>query len=324
MPDAPETFRPWLWLRNPHLQTILGVYWKGKAFPHATTRRRVRLVDGDQLVLHDTVPPAWQPTDPVALLVHGLSGNHRSGAIVRTARLLLARGARVVRLDLRGTGAGFPLARRCYNAGCSADVRAALEAVHRLAPQAPLWLAGVSLGGNVALKLAGEAAGRPVPNLAKVVAVAPPVDLEACMVLLTHPRNRIYDRHFVGELVTEARRRARLFPDPPLPPFPRRMTLRLFDELYTAPRAGFRDAADYYQRSSSAQFVPHIRVPTLILAARDDPFVAAGPIERLDRPASVEVRLTEHGGHVGYLGSDGAGGFCWGERAVARWLTESV
>jgi predicted alpha/beta-fold hydrolase len=321
MPDAPETFQPWFWLRNPHLQTILAVYWKGKGFPHASTRRRVRLADGDQLVLHDTTPAGWRPADPVAVLVHGLSGSHRSGAIIRMARPLVRHGVRVVRLDLRGTGAGFALARGCYNAGCSADVRAALAVVHRLAPGAPLWLAGVSLGGNVVLKLAGEAADHPVPNLTKVAAVAPPVDIEACMALLTQPRNRLYDRHFVGELLTEARRRARLFPDPPLPAFPRRMTLRLFDELYTAPRGGFRDAADYYRQSSAAQFVPHIRVPTLILAARDDPFVAAEPIEQLRAPACVSVHVTDHGGHVGYLGHDGAGGFWWGERAVVRWLT---
>jgi hypothetical protein len=160
-----------------------------------------------------------------------------------------------------------------------------------------------------------------VPNLERVAAVAPPVDLEACMALLTRPANRIYDRHFVRGLIAQVRRRARLFPDPPLPAFPRRTTLRMFDELYTAPRAGFRDAADYYRQSSAAQFVPRIGLPALILAARDDPFVDARPIERLDCPAHVEVRLTDHGGHVGFLGSDGAGGYCWGEWQVVEWLS---
>jgi predicted alpha/beta-fold hydrolase len=315
-----DPFRPWFWLRNPHAQTILGVVWKGSAFPHATIRRRVRLPDGDRLVMHDTTPPGWRAGDPVAILVHGLSGCHRSGGIVRLARLLLARGIRTARLDLRGTGAGFALARGCYNAGCSADVRAALAVVHLLAPDSPLWLAGISLGGNVVLKLAGEAEEQRVPNLARVAAIAPPVDLEACLRLLTHPRNRVYERHFVRDLIAEARRRAKLYPDPPLPVFPRRTSLRTFDDLYTAPRAGFRDAAEYYARSSSAQFVPRIRVPALILAARDDPFVAAGPIEQLACPPQVEVRLTDHGGHGGFLGWDGAGGFCWGERAVAAWL----
>lgn len=316
-----DVFRPWFWLRNPHVQTVVGVYCKGKAFPYRTVRRRVRLPDGDQLVLHDTTPPDWKPGDPVAILVHGLGGSHRSGGIVRLARLLLRPGVRVVRLDLRGTGAGFQLARGSYNAGCSADVRAALEVVHRLAPTSPLWLAGVSLGANVSLKLAGEASDRPVAGLAKVGTIAPPVDLAECIRRLEQPRNRFYEVHFLRDLVREARLRARFFSEPS-PPFPRRMSLRQFDDLYTAPRGGFRDAADYYARSSSAQFVPRVQLPTLILTARDDPFVSWEPIAGLQCPANVEVRITDHGGHVGYVGRDGTGGICWGEWQVARWLLE--
>ena len=197
-----DTFQPWIWLRNPHVQTILAVFAKGSAFPHSTVRRRVRLADGDQLVLHDTAPPSWHSGDAIAVLVHGLGGNHRSGGIVRLGRLLIGRGVRIVRLDLRGAGAGFALARGCYNAGCSADVRAALAAMHRLLPASPIWLTGISLGGNVALKLAGETAEHPVPGLARVAVIAPPVDLESCLGLLTHPRNRVYERHFVHELLT--------------------------------------------------------------------------------------------------------------------------
>src|SRR5437667_408248 len=167
-----DVFRPWFWLRNPHVQTVLGVFCKGKAFPHRTVRRRVRLSDGDQLVLHDTTPPAWRPGDPVAVLVHGLGGSHRSGGIVRLARLLLRPGVRA------GGGAG-------------------------------------------------------------------------------------------------------LFPDPHSP-FPGRLSLRLFADLYTARRGGFRDANDYYARASSAAFMPRVQLPTLILTARDDPFVAWEPIARLE------------------------------------------
>jgi predicted alpha/beta-fold hydrolase len=323
MPIPSESFRPWFLLRNPHAQTVLGAFWKSSAFPYRTTRRRVRLEDGDQLVIHDTVPIGWTAGEPIAVLVHGLGGSHHSGGIVRLARLLLARDIRVVRIDLRGTGAGFRLARGCYHAGCSSDVRAALALIHRLAPDSPLWLAGLSLGGNVALKLAGETDEHPVPNLVRVAAVAPPVDLDACLALLSRRQNRLYEWHFVRELLAEARRRSRLFPHPPLPSFPRRPSLRLFDDRYTAPRSGFRDATDYYARASAAPFVPNIRVPTLILAARDDPFVAFEPIEQLSCPANVTVRLTDHGGHVGFLGADGAGGWCWGEQAVAAWLTGS-
>jgi predicted alpha/beta-fold hydrolase len=223
-------------------------------------------------------------------------------------------------LDLRGAGAGLTLARGRYNAGCSGDVRAAVAAIHRAAPQAPIWLAGISLGANVILKLAGESSADPVPGLARIVAVSPPVDLAACLLRLSLPRNRFYDCQFVLGLLFEARRRERSFPDQRLPPMPRPLTLGHFDEFVTAPRGGFRDAADYYTQSSSAQFVPAIRLPTLILTARDDPFIDPNPIERLSRPVCVQLWMTDHGGHVGFLGADGVGGWCWGERAVADWL----
>jgi predicted alpha/beta-fold hydrolase len=308
-------FQPVRGLRNPHVQTVLGVMLRGSAFPHRTVRRLVTLPDGDRLVLHDTAPREWRSPQPIALILHGIGGSHRSGPVVRLARLLYRRGIRVMRLDLRGAGAGIAHARNTYHAGCSGDVRVALEAIHRLEPNAPIWLAGISLGGNVALKLVGETAAP--AGLERVAVVAPPVDLAACLERISHRGNRFYDRYFVGSLLTEARKRVRLFPDVPLPPLPRPMTLRLFDELLTAPRGGFRDAADYYARSSSAQFVPGIAVPTLVLASHDDPFVDPTPIVNLSAPHSVEVRMTAHGGHVGYLGGDG---LYWGEHAMTDWF----
>jgi uncharacterized protein len=309
-------FHPLLGIRNAHVQTVLGVLLRGSAFPHRTVRRIVPLPDGDKLVLHDTEPTAWQPGEPIALLLHGIGGSHRSGPVVRLARMLYRRNVRVMRLDFRGAGAGLPLARKTYHAGCSADVRAAITAIHRLESRSPIWLAGISMGGNVALKLAGEN-GTP-PGLTRVAVIAPPVDLAACLDRISHRGNRWYDWYFVSDLLADAKRRQRVFPELALPALPKPMTLRLFDELVTAPRAGFRDAADYYMQSSAAQFVPTIEVPTLILAARDDPFVDPGPIEQLKASGGVEIRLTDHGGHVGYLGRDG---LCWGEQAVTDWLT---
>src|SRR5262249_10837683 len=148
-------------------------------------------------------------------------------------------------------------------------------------PTSPLAMVGFSLGGNIVLKLAAEAAALPLPNLARVAAVNPPIDLEGCAGLLALPRNRLYERHFVQVLLDLVRQQERHFPDQPPVRFPRRMTLRLFDDLYTAPRGGFRDALDYYHRGASRPLIPRIQVPTLILTARDDPFIAAEPFETL-------------------------------------------
>jgi predicted alpha/beta-fold hydrolase len=310
-------FTPYPFLGNPHLQTLLGAFWPGRGCPSPQRRHVVRLPDGDALLLHENTPPRWRPRAPIALLVHGLTGCHRSSHIRRLAARFLDRGARTFRIDQRGAGDGVLLARKTYHSGRSEDVRHALEHVHALSPESPLLLLGVSLGGNVALKLAGEAAERPVPGLARVAAVAPPIDLERCSALICQPSNRLYEQRFVGALVRDVRRRERFFGHPPID-LPRRLTLRGFDDLYTAPRNGFADAADYYRQASSFPLIARIAVPTLVLTARDDPFIAVEPFEELRAPAHVEVHIADRGGHVGFVGWGGR----WAERWLVDWLLE--
>jgi len=314
-------FFPLPLLSNPHVQTLLGHYLPGPRLTQPSQEHVLWLPDGDGLVLHDSVPPAWFPGDRIALLLHGLSGSANSGQVRRLAHGLLEKGLRVVRLDMRGAGRGLPLARRCYHGGRSADVRAALAEVHRWSPASPLVLVGVSLGGNIALRLAGEAAEQPVPGLERVAALAPPIDLERCATLLTRPRNRPYEKFFLRDLILSAQQRQRLFPDLPSLRLPRRMTMRLFDDLYTAPRSGFADALDYYRTASSHRLIEHIPVPALILAARDDPFIAVEPFEQLKVPDHITVRILRHGGHVGFVGWDGQGGFRWAERRLVEWIS---
>ena len=313
-------FRPLPFLGNPHVQTVLGSLWRGAPPTFAVRECLVPLPDGDRLVLHDSVPPGWRPGGRIALLVHGLGGSHRSGYMGRFAELLLPHGFRVVRLDLRGVGRGEALARRTYHGGCSDDVRAAAAELYHQSPASPLVLIGLSLGGNIVLKLAGEAAADPVPGLERVAAVSPPVDMVRCAELIGLRRNRFYEIHFIRSLVGQVRRHLRHFPDLPPVRFPRRLTMRLFDDVCTAPRCGFADALDYYRRASSLLLIPRIVVPTFILTARDDPFIAAEPIEGLKAPPPVEVHVTRRGGHLGFLGWDGAGGIRWAERRLAEWV----
>jgi predicted alpha/beta-fold hydrolase len=322
--NAELDFRPLPLLRNPHVQTVLGALVPGPDCPFPDRRCVVRLADGDCLALHNNTPPGWKAGDPLALLVHGLSGSHASPHIRRLTSLLLARRVRVVRMDQRGAGAGVSLARGVYHAGRSDDVRAALGEMHSWSPTSPLLVIGLSLGGALVLRLAGEAVDRPVPGLARVVAVSPPIDLPSCSDLLSLPQNRIYDQNFVRDLLIEARQRQRFFPDlPPLRLPRRRLTMRLFDDLYTAPRSGFADALDYYRSASCAALVPNIQIPALILTARDDPFIAVGPFEELKVPSNIMVRIVNHGGHLGFLGWDGRGGIRWADRCAVEWILQA-
>ncbi len=318
-------FTPLPLLGNPHVQTVLALFLHGPSLEHYPTReRQVRLPDGDRLLLYDNVPAGWRAGGRIAVVVHGLGGSHRSGHVTRQAVVLLREGVRVVRLELRAAGKGIAFARRTYHAGCSDDLRAAVAEVHRWSPASPLCLVGQSLGGNVALKLAGEAADEPVPGLAGVVAVGPPIDVARCAALLAEPRNLVYEQYFLRSLTAHLQRHRRIFPELPMPRFPRRMTLRLFDELYTAPFGGFGGAEDLYRRTSSLPLIPRIAVPALVLTARDDPFIAVEPFEKLRVPANVEVRVVGHGGHLGFLGADGTGGLHWAERTAAAWLLRTA
>ncbi|HTU94059.1 MAG TPA: alpha/beta fold hydrolase [Gemmataceae bacterium] len=322
--QADFDFRPLPLLRNPHVQTVLAALVPGLNCPLPDQCHIVPLPDGDRLVLHNNTPLGWKPGDPLALLVHGLSGSHTSPHIRRLAALLLARQVRVVRMDQRGAGAGISLARGVYHAGRSDDVRAALAEIHRWSPSSPLLLIGLSLGGALVLRLAGEAADRPVPGLTRLAAFCPPIDLLRCSALLSLRQNRLYEDNFLRDLLFAARQRQRFFPDLPPLNFPRRrLTMQLFDDLYTAPRSGFADALDYYRTASCAPFVPGIQLPTLILTARDDPFIAVEPFEELKVPSHILVRIVNHGGHIGFLGWDGCGGFRWAERRIVEWMLET-
>lgn len=322
--SADFEFQPLPFLRNPHLQTVLGSLMPGLDCAWPDQRSYVRLPDGDRLVLHNNTPPGWKLGDPLALLVHGLSGSYLSPHIRRLAALLLARRVRVVRMDLRGAGAGVALARGVYHAGRSDDVRAALAEIHAWGPSSPLLLIGLSLGGALSLRLAGEAAEKPVSGLTRIAAISPPIDLTRCSALLSLHKNRIYEDRFLRDLLLYARLRQRFFPDLPPLNFPRhrRLTIRMYDDLYTAPRSGFADAMEYYRTASCAPLIPRILLPTLILTARDDPFIAVEPFEDLKVPSHVLVRIVKHGGHIGFLGWDGFGGIRWAERRIVEWILQ--
>ncbi len=319
-----DHFRPLPLLGHPNVQTLLGHFLPGPAITLPTREQILRLPDGDGLVLYDNIPTGWQAGRRIAVLVHGLCGSHDSPGVKRVAARLLAHGIRTVRIDLRGAGKALPLCRGFYHAGRSDDIRAVLQEVRRWSPESAVALIGISLGGALVLKTAGEALKHPIPYVERVAAMNPPIDLRRCSAMMSLPRNRMYDHYFVNVLIAEAKQRQRYFPDLPPLAFPRRMTIRLFDDLYTAPRGGFADALDYYQRAAALPLIANIKIPTLILTARDDPFIAVEPFEELKPPPNVTVEILPYGGHIGFVGWDGTGGVRWAESRVTEWVTKNV
>jgi predicted alpha/beta-fold hydrolase len=221
----------------------------------------------------------------------------------RIADRLNDRGVRTFRMDLRGCGAGLGLARLPYHSGRSEDAVAALAMISVLCPGSPTTLIGFSLGGNIALKLLGESVDRVPSHLDRAMAICPPVDLLTCVKSLARGINRIYDRRFVGLLRQQLDAQGRLIPDAPrLDPRHQPRGVFDFDEIFTAPVCGFGTALNYYRLCSSAQFVPEIRVPTMILAAADDPLVPRQTLTDLRLSKAVKLHLAPSGGHLGFIG----------------------
>ena len=321
--DAPE-FRPHPLVRGGHAQTLFGTFVPGRLPAYRAQAHRVLLPDGDVLIMHDDRPDSWQSGDPVALLVHGLAGCHTSGYMVRIAHKLNARGVRAFRLDLRGCGAGVGLAKNPYHAGRSEDVRAALQLIAEMCPGSPIGLAGFSLGGNISLKMLGEDPAAVPAAVARAIAVNPSIDLAACVDSLDRLLQRRYDRHFVKLLYQQMAASGQFTAEHLGTNGRRALRLRDFDDWHTAPLAGFGTADTYYALSSSAQFVPSIRVPTLIVTAADDPLVPTAHFHDLQRPKGVRLHVAPSGGHLGYIARGGIDpDRRWIDWRVVDWLVDA-
>jgi uncharacterized protein len=271
----------------------------------------------------------WQPeprTRPTIVLLHGLEGSSTVHYMRGMADKAWGEGWNVVRLNQRNCGGTEALSRGLYHSGLTHDPLVVLRELIDGDGLPAIAVAGYSLGGNVALKLAGEL-GATVPQLTAVCAVSPTMDLGVCVDALERRANYPYQWNFVRNLKGRMRRKAALFPDEfSVEPLGRIWTVRQFDEAYTAPYYGFKDAADYYHRASAMRSIDRISVPTLIVTAENDPFVPPGPFRDpavAGNPAITTI-ITREGGHCAFVEHpDGRYDGYWAEREVVRFATEA-
>ena len=271
----------------------------------------------------------WQPSraeQPTLLLLHGLEGSSLAHYIGGMSDKAWAAGWNVIRLNQRNCCNTEHLSRGLYHSGLTDDPLFVIRELIRTEGISRLAVAGYSLGGNLTLKLAGEVGGDgSLPELKAVCAVSPTMDLSACVKALERKSNIAYEFNFVRHLKARMRRKVAAHPGIfPLEPLPRIWTVRQFDEAYTAPHHGFRDATDYYHRASALRVIENIRVPALILTAEDDPFVptAAFNADAVRNNPAVTVVVTRHGGHCAFIEQpvNGYDGY-WAEREVVRFVS---
>jgi predicted alpha/beta-fold hydrolase len=216
----------------------------------------------------------------------------------RTTALALGRGHAVLCVNHRGCGEGAELARRPYHSGRAEDLAAAIAWGRARHPDFRHGAVGFSLSANALLLLLGGRPDAPQPDFA--VAVNAPIELDRSSGVLARGFNRIYDLRFVNGLRRRLRQRAEQGLEPAYA-IPRLSTLREFDELYTARAGGFADRDDYYTRSSAKPGLKHIRVPTVLLHADDDPFIPVDDYRDAELSPSCHLHIEKTGGHLGYL-----------------------
>ena len=318
--SSSPAFRPAWWLRNPHAQTFAGRYLRSRAaFP--LERRRIGTPDGDFLDLDQAPAPA--PGAPVVVLLHGLEGSARRGYMSEMFHHLFVRGLRGVGMNFRGCGGEPNRVPRFYHSGETGDLAHVVAELSARHPGCPIGAAGFSLGGNVLLKHLGERGHD--SGLAAAVAVSVPYDLAGCAARLSGGlAGRTYGSHFLRALKRKVRaKRGLLEGAVDVERVLAARTLIDYDDALTAPLHGFAGADDYYDRADARRHLADIRVPTLLVQSRDDPFLREGTIPEAEAAANphLTAAITDRGGHLGFV--EGAFPWrrrFWAERTAAEFL----
>ncbi|HSW70283.1 MAG TPA: hydrolase [Gammaproteobacteria bacterium] len=312
-----DCFKPAWWLPGAHLQTLWPTFCRRKIKNIPLQRERIELADGDFIDLNWTE----ENNGPIVLILHGLEGSLSSPYAKGMLYAMRARGWRGVLMHFRGCSGEMNRSVRSYHSGETEDLANIIEVLMK--HNKPLAAVGFSLGGNVLLKWLGES-GKNNP-LQAAVAISVPFDLSKAVMRIQKGFSRVYDQHFVRMLCKKMRNKFAVLPAPiELSVLEELRTLRDFDDKITAPLHGFLNADDYYHKCSSRQFLKNISVPTLLLQAKDDPFMTEDLLPHpFELSSDVTLELTEQGGHVGFVsGSMPWRATYWLEKRVPQFLKE--
>ena len=294
-------------LFNRHLETIYPSLFRKVSF-RSPRRERISTPDDDFLDLD------WyeQGSPHVVIISHGLEGSSRRSYVLGMARAFFAAGYDVLAWNYRGCSGEINRQLRFYHSGATDDLHVVVS--HAAARFASVNLVGFSLGGNLTLKYLGEPWAH--PSIRKVVALSVPLNLHTSCLAISRPANWIYTKRFLLSLSAKVKAKPALAQAVDIKRLDTIRTLLEFDDHFTGPLHGFAGAIDYYTRCSSIHALPHIRVPTLIINALNDPFLSEDCFPRQSYDF-VRLEYPERGGHVGFAQFD-RNGLYWSEmKAVA-------
>jgi uncharacterized protein len=307
--DSPA-YRAPRWLAGGHAQTIWPFRLQRPSVP--LRRERVETADGDFWDF-DWLDAAADKDAPLVVLFHGLEGGSQSHYARALLHALAHAGWRGIVPHFRGCSGEPNRLPRAYHSGDHAEIAAMLAAIRGTNPVVSLYAVGVSLGGSALLNWLGRAGADAVRTVNAAAAVSAPLDLVAAGTIISEGLNRIYTAHFLATLKPKALAMAARFPTLLDASRIRGVrTMRDFDDAVTAPLHGFSGAHDYWTRASSKSWLRDITVPTLVLNARNDPFVPAHslPASR-DVAGAVTLEQPRHGGHAGFASGRFPGHVDW-------------
>jgi predicted alpha/beta-fold hydrolase len=300
-------------LFNAHLETIYPALLR-QVNTHPYQRERIATSDDDFLDLD------WikQGSSKVVIISHGLEGNTGRAYIKGMAHACHQQGFDILTWNYRGCSGEMNKALRFYHSGATDDLATIIE--HAKNRYKEIYLIGFSLGGNLTLKYLGEKRDRP-QSLIKAVAFSVPMNLHTSCLKISQPSNRIYAQRFLKSLKEKVIRKAAQFPQLDIKWLAKIKTLNEFDDHFTGPIHGFRNALDYYEQSSSIRFVSDITVPTLIINALNDPILSEDcyPTALLKDHLHVQFESPKHGGHVGFTQFN-KNGLYWSEQRAIDFL----
>lgn len=298
-----------------HLETIYPAIFRSVSV--AYERERINTADNDFLDLD------WlrNNADKLVIISHGLEGNSSRAYVKGMARAFFEKGFDVIAWNFRGCSDEMNRQLRFYHSGATDDLEAVVQHA-RQRGYAEIYLVGFSLGGNLTLKYLGERKSH--PEIIKAIAFSTPLDLYGSCVKISKPVNRVYSYRFLTSLKGKVLRKSLMLPELDLKGIEAINTLLAFDDRYTAPLHGFKNAMDYYHQCSSIHFIDTINIPTLIINAQNDPFLSdlCYPLDQCRNHKFVKFENPRHGGHVGFAQFNKNGLYWSEERALSFFIFE--
>ena len=317
MPIIESTFKPSWWLSNPHIQTLWPTFFR--TLPRVKTcLHRLELDDGDFLDL--AITPL--NNKPIIVILHGLEGSLDSPYATPLIKALNDAGYGVCFVYFRGCSGEINRLARSYHSGDTGDLQSVIDHLQEKYSQGVFAVIGFSIGGNVLLKWMGEQGDNAAVKTA--VAISVPFTLSDARDRLEKSFSRVYQQHLLSRCQKKYTLKFSKKKSPLNIDVKKLTTFYLFDDQVTAPLNGFKGADDYYKKSSSRQFLKSIRKPTLILHAKDDPFMWKHTVpNEVELSNSIDLELSEHGGHVGFInGSHPFNINYWLDKRIVKWLDQ--